>query len=169
MRRMVCGFIFGNDMRTVLLTRMSDIHPVKVIRGRWNGVGGKIEEGETAAQAMEREAFEETGLVIAQDQWTNIITLRAEDWEVDFYFHVLLDKIFEGHIAKGSNGVSSRAFRTQAIATSDVVFNLNWLIPLCMDENIIKPLGDWHEPWTNLRRSPLVSSPKHTPPGPSQG
>jgi 8-oxo-dGTP pyrophosphatase MutT (NUDIX family) len=37
--------------------------------GLFNGIGGKLEEGETAVEAMARECLEETGLAIAADDW----------------------------------------------------------------------------------------------------
>lgn len=36
----------------------------------WNGVGGKIEDGETSDHAISRETQEETALIIAPTQWT---------------------------------------------------------------------------------------------------
>lgn len=33
-------------------------------RHKWNGIGGKIEKGETIDESMEREILEETGLKV---------------------------------------------------------------------------------------------------------
>lgn len=45
--------------------------------GRWNGVGGKLEEGESVEHAVRREALEEIGVIIAD--MSRAATLR-------FYF-----------------------------------------------------------------------------------
>ena len=52
-------------------------------KGLWNGVGGKVEPGEPAFQAMQREFLEETGLVV--EDWRPICTLHGPDWEVSVY------------------------------------------------------------------------------------
>ena len=49
--------VFDEERKKVLLTRRAD-------NGRWCLPGGGIDSGESAAEACEREALEETGLVI---------------------------------------------------------------------------------------------------------
>ncbi len=46
--------------------------------GMWNGVGGKIEPGETPSAAVVRETFEETGITLSQVQLAGTAVLRAE-------------------------------------------------------------------------------------------
>ncbi|WP_215115234.1 8-oxo-dGTP diphosphatase [Exiguobacterium sp. s80] len=46
--------------------------------GMWNGVGGKIEPGETPTAAVVRETFEETGIMLSQVQFAGTAVLRAE-------------------------------------------------------------------------------------------
>jgi len=58
MKRYVLGFVFSPDLAKVYLIRKN--------RPEWqagllNGIGGKIELGETEKEAMEREALEESG------------------------------------------------------------------------------------------------------------
>lgn len=62
------GFIFSPDQSQVALLkkRSSDSYNPDC----WNGVGGKIEEGETSLQAMRRETMEETSLDIPEANWT---------------------------------------------------------------------------------------------------
>ena len=55
----VLGFYFSTDLSNVLLIRKTQ--PWYQVN-RFNGVGGKIEAGETADEAMRREAFEECGI-----------------------------------------------------------------------------------------------------------
>lgn len=47
--------------------------------GMWNGVGEKIEAGESPTEAVIRETFEETGLTIPDVQFAGTILLRAEE------------------------------------------------------------------------------------------
>ncbi|MDF2815320.1 MAG: MutT/nudix family protein [Paenibacillus sp.] len=46
--------------------------------GLWNGVGGKLELGETPLECVVRESFEETGIVIEEPSYKGIVT-----WEID--------------------------------------------------------------------------------------
>lgn len=46
--------------------------------GMWNGVGGKIEAGESPTEAVIRETFEETGLTVPDVQFAGTILLQAE-------------------------------------------------------------------------------------------
>jgi len=66
MTRYVVGFAFSPDYSWVLLLREAK-PPWQA--GRLNGVGGKIEAGETAQQAMAREFAEEVGIVTSENQW----------------------------------------------------------------------------------------------------
>lgn len=53
--------------------------------GQFNGIGGKVEEGEDFLDAMVREFDEETGVRIAPEQWTHIGSIHGPDFEVRFY------------------------------------------------------------------------------------
>ena len=48
------------------------------VAGRWNGVGGKVEEGETPAEAMVRECFEETSLPSTPEGWVHFGVLHGD-------------------------------------------------------------------------------------------
>jgi 8-oxo-dGTP diphosphatase len=48
------------------------------LMGRWNGVGGKIEQGETVLQSVLREVYEETGIDL-----DTAIDKGVVSWEVD--------------------------------------------------------------------------------------
>ena len=66
------GFVFDELGDAVLMVRKR--RPLWQA-GKLNGVGGKIERGETPRQAMSRECAEETGLQIDEDQWEHFATL----------------------------------------------------------------------------------------------
>lgn len=57
--------------------------------GIWNGVGGKIEEGESARESIIREIFEETGLSINNPQFKGITSWIVDEVFVDgMYLYV---------------------------------------------------------------------------------
>lgn len=49
--------------------------------GKWIGVGGKCEPGETPEQCVRRETFEETGLTLGELHFYGIIHFRSDTWE----------------------------------------------------------------------------------------
>lgn len=59
MKKYCLGLIFDTEMTKVLLIQMQ-----KLFVGKWNGVGGKIEQDETPIIAMIRELREETTIDI---------------------------------------------------------------------------------------------------------
>ena len=67
--------------------------------GKVGGIGGKIEDGETAAVAAARELKEEAGLSVAAEELEHIATLRflfpaRPDW--DHLVHVYLARAWRG-------------------------------------------------------------------------
>lgn len=70
----VVGFLFSSDLKRVAL--------VKKNRPEWqagllNGIGGKIESGETPLDAMTREFQEEAGVLITQ--WKHFANMSEDD------------------------------------------------------------------------------------------
>lgn len=69
--RYVVGFCFNPSMTHVAL--IEKLKP-EWQKGKLNGVGGKVEDGETAGHAMVREFYEEAGVCIAD--WLHFHTER---------------------------------------------------------------------------------------------
>ena len=60
--------------------------------GKWIGVGGKFEEGETAEQCLLREVYEETGLTLRGYRLHGVVKFISDKWEnEDMYLSSLLD------------------------------------------------------------------------------
>lgn len=57
--------------------------------GRWNGFGGKVEEGETIEEAAKRETLEECGIVITQMEKVGIH---------EFVFQSKSEEVLEVHV-----------------------------------------------------------------------
>lgn len=78
--RYVLGFAFADDCEFVLMVNKQTGPEINI--GKWNGVGGKVEEGETPAQAMSREFTEEAN---AAAEWEHFGRLSGDGWEVDLF------------------------------------------------------------------------------------
>jgi 8-oxo-dGTP diphosphatase len=131
-RRYACGFVFSPDRARVLLIRKK--------RPAWqagllNGVGGKLEPGESSEQAMRRECHEETGLELPAGAFHHVITLSGQndggagdDWEAHFFrafapidqARAMTDELLEIH--------------STLRIPPDVIPNLRWIIPLLLDD-----------------------------------
>ena len=133
MIRYVCGFLFSPNLRLVTLIEKQK---PEWQTGKWNGVGGKIEPGEHEVDAMSREFHEETGVLFPIDSWKEIVTLRGDDWEVTFFYHIHID------LFKVETKETERVmFLDPRRLPENVIPNLRWLIPLAMDDTVMKPLG----------------------------
>ncbi len=69
------GFIFDTDLKHVLLVHKGSPEWQK---GLINGVGGKIELGETPLDCMVRECEEETALKIPSAKWLQFATMNIK-------------------------------------------------------------------------------------------
>jgi 8-oxo-dGTP diphosphatase len=129
----VCGFLFTPDRGRVLLIRKR--RPAWQA-GKLNGLGGKIEPGETALEAMRREFREEAGVDLAE--WQHVLTLSGADdagsgrgWAGHF-FRAFGD-------VDAARAITDEQLETHSTATlpRDTIPNLQWIIPLMLDDEPI--------------------------------
>ncbi len=66
-----------------------------VNRGKWIGVGGHFEAGESPEECMRREVFEETGLTPTAWQARGIVTFVSDDEPAE-YMHLFTVTAWEG-------------------------------------------------------------------------
>ncbi len=88
--------------KTLMLHRIkkeNDIH-----HGKWNGLGGKMEAGETPEACILREFYEESGLRIHNPVLRGVLTFpefaNGEDW----YAFVFLATDFDGEMIDSPEG-----------------------------------------------------------------
>ena len=74
-----------------------------VNEGKWIGVGGKCEKGESPEECVIRETFEETGIKLESFKMRGVMTFASEGWEDEYIFVYTSDK-FSGHITECNEG-----------------------------------------------------------------
>lgn len=125
----VVGFMFDVTEGSVLLLRKN--RPTWQA-GKLNGVGGRIEDGETPLQAMRREFVEEVGLDC--DAWQQFCLLSDErEWQI--YFFSAIGPIWNASVMTDERPEVAEV----AALPSDTIPNLRWLIPMALtmrDERI---------------------------------
>ncbi|MBI5808221.1 MAG: 8-oxo-dGTP diphosphatase [Ignavibacteriales bacterium] len=90
------------DSKTLMLFRNKK--PNDVHEGKWNGLGGKFEKGETPEECVIREVKEESGLMIKNPKLHGIITFPMFDGKKDWYVFMFTVKDFEGELIDSNEG-----------------------------------------------------------------
>ncbi len=73
-------------------------------QGKWNGLGGKFDPGESPEECLKRETFEESGLVVEEAQLKGFITFPDFDGEDDWYCFVYTVSKFSGEVKASDEG-----------------------------------------------------------------
>ena len=81
MTNYVMGFGISEDH----ITLVQKLKGPAINYGKWNGIGGKVKEGENDYDAMIREWKEETNIEILL--WEYLGTLHGRGWVVTCYYH----------------------------------------------------------------------------------
>lgn len=71
--------------------------------GKWVGIGGKFEEGESPFDCVCREVTEETGLIPNNPQYRAVITFVSDEWESE-QMHLFSCSDFCGTLAECDEG-----------------------------------------------------------------
>jgi 8-oxo-dGTP diphosphatase len=91
------------DDKVLMLKRVkkeNDIH-----HGKYNGLGGKLEKGETPYECVIREVKEESGLLIKNPILKGILNFPDFDGENDWIVFVYIAKDFDGDLIYSKEGV----------------------------------------------------------------
>ncbi len=95
MGRKLATLVYVRDGdRTLMLRRGGD--PNHLHAGTWNGLGGKLEPGESPEECMRREVLEESGLTVHDAVLKGFITFPAFDGDDDWYVWVFVVTAFAG-------------------------------------------------------------------------
>lgn len=126
----VLGFAFNTKKNHVLLIEKAK---PDWQCGKFNGIGGKVEEGEQHLPAMIREFKEETGLDVTD--WKRILIMEGKDWACVVYRSFLDDNLFWSFKSDIDPFEYVRSAFVKGLP-SNCLPNLYWLIPMCLDEDV---------------------------------
>ena len=131
MDKFVVGFLFSNERDKVLLIQKAKPAWQK---NKLNGIGGKMKEGEEPIDAMIREFKEEAGIEITD--WELMIKyFNPNAYEV-FFFRYFSSEIYRT-IQQETDPI--RIIPVKKLPPN-MIFNLRWLIPLCLDHYVRPPI-----------------------------
>lgn len=116
----VLGFLFTTNGHVWLIRK----NKPEWQKGLLNGIGGKIEKGETPSQAMSREFAEEGGHAIGTWKWYGTLT-DVYNYEV-FCFYTISDAEVTSMTDEKVELVSLKKLPV------DIIPNLSWLIPMAV-------------------------------------
>lgn len=99
----LCTLAYVRDGdRTLMLRRPDD--PSHHQAGKYNGLGGKFEPGESPEECLRREVLEESGLVVEEAELKGFITFPDFDGEDDWYVFVYLVTGYSGTPTSSAEG-----------------------------------------------------------------
>ncbi len=127
MNKFVLAFIFDQTFEHVLLMHKNRPEWQK---GKINGLGGKVEEGESALNCVHREVKEESGLQIEAGDWVKCGVMYSDSFTMDVF----------GCAYKG-NPSDAQTLEDEPIEWFSVnslpkntINNLQWLMNITLDK-----------------------------------
>ncbi len=92
-----------HDGKTLMINRVkrtNDMH-----HGKWNGLGGKFEPGETPEECAIREIWEESGLQVENPRLKGLLTFPGFANDEDWYAFVFVVDEFKGELTDSPEGI----------------------------------------------------------------
>lgn len=90
------------DGKTLMVHRTKKANDMHM--GKWNGLGGKLEAGETPEECAIREIQEESGLRVTEPILKGILTFPGFANDEDWYAFIFLAHKFEGDLIDSPEG-----------------------------------------------------------------
>ena len=90
------------DNKYLMLYRIKKDEDIN--KGKWIGIGGKIENDETPVQCLLREVKEETGLTLTSYNYRGIVRFRSDQYESED-MHLYTADGFNGELTDCDEGI----------------------------------------------------------------
>ena len=131
----VLGFAFDEEKQNVLLIKKTKPDWQK---GFFNGIGGKIEAGETSLEAMIREFKEECDINTDVNDWRTYGTLQCKGFSIVCYkAFINLDRLKEHKTMTEEMVImfGVDVIRESSNNSIPLISNVRWLIEAALDDN----------------------------------
>lgn len=126
----VLALLFTADGREVVLVRKT--RPVWQA-GRVNALGGKVDAGESLADAARREVREEAGVDV--EEWEEFLVWRDPEYRLRAV------RAFDDVARQARTAEDQEVFLANVGALPfNVIDNLRWMIPLALDRDVAIPI-----------------------------
>jgi 8-oxo-dGTP diphosphatase len=122
----------------VLIFILREDHVLMLYRNKapnqhlWNGVGGKLEPGESPEEAAIREVKEETGLQVQHMVYKGIVTWNGQDG-----MYVFLVDEMSGEIRESEEGRLEWKHLNWVMESPKVVSNIRYFLPVMLEEQTL--------------------------------
>ena len=93
--------------------------------GKWMGIGGHFEEGESPYDCVSREVYEETGLTLVAPKYRAVVTFDSDEYESE-QMHLFTCKEFCGEVGECDEGelfwIDKKEVKGLNMWNGDIVF-----------------------------------------------
>lgn len=134
MKKYVLGFAFDTLLEAVVLIKKN--RP-EWQAGKLNGVGGKVEDGESFIDAMTREFREECGMETDSDHWVNFLTMKSNSFIVEVY-KIMINDPWSVESKTDEKVVVSyvdELFLDDIHTQTEMISNIPWIISMALDKD----------------------------------
>ena len=128
-------------------------------KGKWNGVGGKVERGEHPRQAMVREFREETGVDTPPWSWEHTVSLGVRN---DYVVHYYRSFVTEFPVYQTVTDEQVSVWDIDDVYTTDhtnidrignwtkvydcpTLPNMRWILAMQLSQHILFPINVTHQ------------------------
>lgn len=127
------GLLFDDDMEIVVTIEKT--RGPAIVVGKLNGVGGKVEFGESPLQAMMREFEEEAGVLIEDWHEFCVMPTAGRDVAIVHFFYATDSAAVSQCYTKTDEEIKVLSVNRVKLS-GNLMTNLQWMIPWLCDDGV---------------------------------